>query len=151
MYARILVPVDGSATAERGLREAIAWAAQTKAELVLLHVTADDTVSIEFAPARYAEEVREARRRVGEKLVAGYVGLARESGIDARGVVRDGLGNRVSDIVLEEADAQRSDLIVMGTHGRRGFDRLALGSDAELVARRATAPVLLVRHPQATH
>jgi len=88
---------------------------------------------------------------VAEELVAGYVRLAHESGIRARGVVRDGLGNRVSDIVLQETDTQHCELIVMGTHGRRGFDRFALGSHAEVVARRATVPVLLVRHPQARH
>src|SRR5947209_3414245 len=97
MYTRILVPVDGSATAERGLREAMQWAAQTKAELVLLHVVDDDTPSIELAPARYADDVRKAHERVAEELVAGYVRLAHESGIRAWGVVRDGLGNRVSD------------------------------------------------------
>jgi len=60
MYTRILVPVDGSATAERGLREAMQWAAQPKAALVLLHVVDDDTPSIELAPARYADDVRKA-------------------------------------------------------------------------------------------
>ena len=149
MYTRILVPVDGSPTSERGLREAIGWAAQTKAELVLLHVVDDGTPSVELAPARYADDVRKAHEHVAEALVAGYVHLAEEAGVRAWGVVRDGLGSRVSDIVLEEADTQRCDLIVMGTHGRRGFDRFALGSHAEVVARRATVPVLLVRHPQA--
>ena len=151
MYARILVPVDGSATAECGLREAMAWAAQVRAELVLLRVLDDDPVTIERAPARYAEEVREAAKRLGQTLVAGYVGLAHESGVRARGIVRDGLARRVADVILEEAKAQDCQLIVMGTHGRRGFDRLALGSDAEAVARRAPVPLLLVRHPGAAH
>jgi nucleotide-binding universal stress UspA family protein len=148
MYARILVPVDGSATAERGLREAIAWAGQVRAELVLLRVLDDDPVSIERTPARYAEEARDAAKRAGETLIAGYVRLAHESGARARGVVRDGLGARVSDVILEEVKAQDCQLVIMGTHGRRGFDRLALGSDAEVVARRAPVPVLLVRHPK---
>jgi len=149
MYARILVPVDGSATAESALREGLALAAQIKAEVILLHVLDDETVSIERAPARYALEVLEARRGVAEKLVGGYVRLAQESGTSARGIVRDGLGSSVADIIVEEAKAQACDLIVMGTHGRRGFNRLALGSDAESVARRSSAPVLLVRHAQA--
>jgi len=151
MYTRILVPVDGSATAERGLQEALAWAAQAKSELVLLHVVDDDTPSVELAPARYADEVRKAHERVAEELVAGYVRLAHESGVRAWGVVRDGRGHRACDIVLEETNTQRCQLIVMGTHGRRGFDRFALGSHAESVARRAPVPVLLVRHPQAPH
>jgi len=47
------------------------------------------------------------------------------------------------------ADTEHYDLVVMGTHGRRGFNRLAMGSDAELVTREAPVPVLLVRHPDA--
>jgi nucleotide-binding universal stress UspA family protein len=53
---------------------------------------------------------------------------------------------RVADVVVEEAAKSGCDLIVMGTHGRRGFSRLALGSDADLVVRSSPVPVLLVRN-----
>jgi len=149
MYARILVPVDGSAPAESGLREAMAWARQVRAELVLLRIVDDHPVSMDRAPARYVEEAREAAKRDAEVLVARCVGLAHDGGVRARGIVRDGLGERVSDLILAEAKAQDCQLIVMGTHGRRGLDRIALGSEAESVARRATVPVLLVRDARA--
>jgi nucleotide-binding universal stress UspA family protein len=59
-------------------------------------------------------------------------------------------GRRASDVILEEAAAWPADLIVVGTHGRRGIGRALLGSDAEQIARSATVPVLLVRSSEAT-
>jgi len=56
---------------------------------------------------------------------------------------------RVADLVTEQARAWKADLIVIGTHGRRGVDRFLLGSDAEQILRIAPAPVLLVRAPAA--
>jgi nucleotide-binding universal stress UspA family protein len=57
----------------------------------------------------------------------------------------DDLVSRVSEVVVEQAKVWRADLIVLGTHGRRGVGRFLLGSDAEQVARTASVPVLLVR------
>jgi nucleotide-binding universal stress UspA family protein len=56
-----------------------------------------------------------------------------------------GDGRRASDVILEAAIKWRADLIVMGTHGRRGLDRLLIGSDAERVLRSTPVPLLLVR------
>jgi nucleotide-binding universal stress UspA family protein len=67
--------------------------------------------------------------------------------VEADGVVQCDPGLRVCDMNLQEAENARSDLIVMGTHGRRGLRRLVLGSDAELVLRESPVPVLLVRGP----
>ena len=59
-------------------------------------------------------------------------------------MLREPLTKRVADEVLSEAKKWRADLIVMGTHGRRGLRRLVLGSDAEQIVRLANVPVLLV-------
>jgi nucleotide-binding universal stress UspA family protein len=59
--------------------------------------------------------------------------------------LREMLAGRVFEQVLEEADAWKADLIVIGTHGRRGVRRMFLGSDAEQILRSASVPVLLVR------
>jgi nucleotide-binding universal stress UspA family protein len=149
MYQRILVPVDGSATAEQGLREAIVLGARLGAELVLLRVLPDDPMWAERAPAAAVVEARAATRRDCEAFVEACRRRATEAGVRARTAVREGDSRRVADVVLAEAAAQGCDLIVMGTHGRRGFDRLAVGSDAEAVVRGARAPVLMVRHPEA--
>lgn len=63
--------------------------------------------------------------------------------------LREVTQGRVADIVIEEAAKTACDLIVMGTHGRRCFSRLALGSDAERVVRGSAVPVLLVRREAA--
>jgi nucleotide-binding universal stress UspA family protein len=63
--------------------------------------------------------------------------------------VREVAQARVSEIINHEAVTHRCDLVVMGTHGRRGFSRLTLGSNAEAVLRTSTIPVLLVRVGQA--
>lgn len=60
-------------------------------------------------------------------------------------VLLESIGGRAADLIVDQAKQWNADLIVMGTHGRRGLRRLALGSDAELVVRSASVPVLLVR------
>lgn len=59
------------------------------------------------------------------------------------------VGHAVADVIVEQAKKRRADLIVLGTHGRRGITRLVMGSDAEGVVRTTRMPVLLVRHPSA--
>jgi nucleotide-binding universal stress UspA family protein len=60
-------------------------------------------------------------------------------------VAREIVGGPAADVIVREAKKQRADLIVLGTHGRRGMRRLVLGSDAEQVVRMSPVPVLLVR------
>ena len=60
----------------------------------------------------------------------------------------ESLGLRVADRITADAKRWRADLIVIGTHGRRGMQRLLMGSDAEMVVRNTTVPVLLVHGPQ---
>ena len=64
--------------------------------------------------------------------------------------LKESFAGRVCDLVVEEAATWPADLIVIGTHGRRGVGRLFMGSDAEQVLRLATVPVLLVRNREAT-
>lgn len=66
------------------------------------------------------------------------------NGVKAEPALAEGRGRLVSDVILDDAKKWRADLIVMGTHGHRGFKRLLLGSDAERVLRDAPVPVLLV-------
>ena len=84
--------------------------------------------------ARSGRAVLDAARRSAKQL-----------GVEAEIVLREPLTKRVADEVLSEAKRWRADLIVMGTHGRRGLRRLVLGSDAEHIVRMAAVPVLLVR------
>lgn len=146
MYKRILVPVDGSATSRRGLREAVGLAKSQRARLVLLHVV--DAMPLATAPEGMTlldPGVRDALRAAGEKVLARAVAEAKRAGLKPQAVLAENLYGRVADAIVREARKLRADLIVIGTHGRRGLSRVVMGSDAELVLRQAPAPVLLVR------
>ena len=62
-------------------------------------------------------------------------------------VLLETLGHPVADLIIKQSKKWRADVIVLGTHGRRGLSRLLMGSDAEMVVREAQVPVLLVRSP----
>ncbi len=87
----------------------------------------------------------ESLRDGGKAILKSAEGLVREHGLNAESSLLECWGRRASDLILEQAEQWPADLIVMGTHGRRGLRRLALGSDAEMVLRSASVPVLLVR------
>ena len=89
-------------------------------------------------------------RAAGERLVAEATKRALNKEISADSSVRCDPGLRVCDVIVQEAKDWGAELIVMGTHGRRGLRRIALGSDAEMVLRDSTVPVLLVRDPSET-
>jgi nucleotide-binding universal stress UspA family protein len=149
MYRKILVPLDGSATAEAGLREAIALAAALKSRLCLLNVIIDVPLLAEVSAAVVSQEVHAGLRRNGRELLAKAEGAAKEGGAEAESFVHEGEGGSVADAIVSEALRLGCDLIVMGTHGRRGLRRLTLGSDAELVVRHTPVPVVLVRRDEA--
>lgn len=144
-YRRILVAVDGSPASTKGLREAIRLAKDERAQLLLLHVVnelyAFGTLDGAAAGVDLVPSLREGGRRVLAKAQA----LARKEGIEAKTLLRERIGGPAADAIVPEARKQRADLIVLGTHGRRGLRRLVLGSDAELVVRNSPVPVLLVR------
>jgi len=150
MYARILVPIDGSRVAERGLDEAIALAKLLDSTLHVLNVI--DARLLIAAVSTYApsQQLVEDWRIAGERLVPEAVKRARSQGVTARGRVTCDSSLQVYEAILQEARDSAADLIVMGTHGRRGLTRLTLGSDAELVLRGSPVPVLLVRAPDPT-
>jgi len=145
MYARILVPVDGSETAERGLDEAIALAHRLGSTLHILHVA--DARLLGAAGFAYAppEQVVDDWRIAGERLIPAALERARARGVKAEGTVRCDPRRQVPELILEEARAANAELIVMGTHGRDGLPRVLQGSEAEGVLRESPIPVLLVR------
>jgi nucleotide-binding universal stress UspA family protein len=150
MFHRILVPVDGSLTSNRGLDEAITLARDHKAKLCLLHVVDDLAVAgladtMTYVPPSYIERFREGLRTRGKKVLAGAEAKARKRGVSVEAVLLEALGRQVAEQIIDQAKQWRADLVVIGTHGRRGFSRLVMGSDAEMVVRETPVPVLLVR------
>lgn len=148
MYSRILVPLDASATAGHGLQEALRLAAQVHATLVLLNLVDDCPEQMARAPALALEASLEQAVEEGNALLAAACGHAAEAGVPCECVLREISEATAFEAIVEEAAARHCELIVMGTHGRRGLDRLAMGSDAEAVLRSSPVPVLLVRSPQ---
>ncbi len=144
MYHRILVPIDGSATSEHALDEAIKFAQQQKAYIEVLYVMED----IMYAEAddflNYAELVQSIRVR-GEKILARAKNKLQETGIAHEEKLLEAHGDRIANIIVKEADSNLIELIIIGTHGRSGFSRILLGSVAEGVVRTAAVPVLLIR------
>lgn len=144
-YKRILVPVDGSPTSNAGVREALKIAKSQRARVCLLHVVDEMIVFNVPEGAVNVGPVIEELKRGGKRVLQKAQKLAAAQGVKAEIDLRESAGVRVADIITGRAKRWRADLIVMGTHGRRGVNRMLLGSDAELVVRNASAPVLLVR------
>lgn len=150
MYQHILVPIDGSATSTRGLDEAIKLAGLTGASLRLIHVVDALSFATGFEPyGVYSTDVMAVMKEAGERILEQGRARVEAAGIKVDSLLFDSLASRLSEIVMEQAKGWGADLIVIGTHGRRGVERLFLGSDAEQILRMAPVPVLLVRSPEA--
>jgi len=140
MYQRILVPVDGSGTSARGLEEAIKIGKLCGARLKLLHVVEQ----LIYAPGLHAD-VAPLMREEGERVLARARAQVEAAGLAVETKLFETQSIRLAELVRNEARAWQAELVVIGTHGRRGMSRLLLGSDAEQVLRLSDTPVLLVR------
>ncbi|MGQ9510784.1 MAG: universal stress protein [Thermaceae bacterium] len=142
MYQRILMPIDGSPCSEQALRHGLGLAKALSAKVHFLYVLENPAQAIWITPESvpYGLELLEDLRRIGEEAVNKALQQARELGVEATGEVKEGLP--VPTIVEE---SERYDLLVMGTHGRTGLDKLLLGSVTEGVLHRTKTPTLAVR------
>jgi len=146
MFKRILVPIDGSATSNQGLQQAILLAKDQKATLLLLHVV-DESPLVQSAVASGAlfTDLLDSLTQNGKKILLKAEGLARQKRVRTQTTLVENSLGPVADAILKAAKKLRADLIVIGTHGRRGGARLIMGSDAENVVRQSSVPVLLIR------
>jgi len=145
MYAKILVPVDGSQPSATGLAEAIKIAKSQGSEIRLMHVVNDLILDCGYGTGVYGSDALEVLRKAGRGILDAAEGTVRQEGIKTNSVLLESFGGRAADLILAEAQAWSADLIVMGTHGRRGVARVVMGSDAEGVVRACNVPVMLVR------
>ena len=145
MYKKILVPVDGSKISLRGLEEAIQLARELGGKVRLLHVVNELVLDTAYGADAYGAGILAAMRQEGQAILDAAAAVARTQGLDPECVLVESIGGAAADVAVEQAKEWGADLIVMGTHGRRGFRRFVMGSDAEGVLRSATSPVLLVR------
>jgi len=145
LYRRILVPVDGSSTSNAGLKEALKLAKNQRARLYVLHVVDEMIVFNTPEGGINIGPIIDELKRGGKRLLQRTQKLASVQGVKPESELWETAGERVADVIVKRAKRWRVDLIVMGTHGRRGVSRMLMGSDAELVVRNAAVPVLLVR------
>ena len=147
MYARILVPVDGSGTAAKGLDEAIKIAKNQGSKIRIVHIVNEVLLGFTYNSAVYSKDLVDSLRESGKKVLAQSETAVREAGRGPECKLVESVDGAAADFIIEQAKEWPADLIVLGTHGRRGLRRLAMGSDAEQVIRLSPVPVLLVRAP----
>ena len=145
MYRRILVPVDGSTTSNLALDEAIGLPKGRQAGLRVVHVV--DTINLNVDSMAEMADIAEPLRESGRKLLREAEPRARRARVKVETDLLEiqKFADRISDLVVKDAATWRADVIVMGTHGRRGLNRLLLGSVADSVVRVSPVPVLLIR------
>lgn len=139
MYDDILVPTDGSSAADRAVDHAIDLARQYDARLHVLYVVDANAYSTIEAGT---DVVVSALQEEGESAVDA---VARQASAEDIEVVTEIMTGTVHRSIIDYGEDNDVDLIVMGTHGRRGLDRYLLGSVTEKVVRTSDIPVLTVR------
>ncbi len=147
MYKRILVATDGSTLARKAVKGAIELAAALGASLVAVHVVPRYPTSyFEGAVAMRPEEIGRIEKQWsvhGQTIAAKVAADARARGVETRTVVIQ--SDRIAQALLAAAKKHGCDLIVMASHGRKGLQRILLGSETQQVLTHGSLPVLVLR------
>lgn len=146
MYRKILLAVDGSLSSDLALIEASTLAKAMDSDVMVVFVADDSDVMFDvgyFDPV----ELRQAIVRFGQDALASAARRLSADGVRhaTRLIEKPVAPGRIAATIVSEADAGNADLIVLGTHGRRGIRRMVMGSVAEGVLRLSRKPVLLIR------
>lgn len=143
---RILCPIDFSEFSRHALDCAAALAEADEARVIALHVFTS-WPAVDVVPSLHADtgqtiSLKDIDPQLLERHLHAFVAAGQYAGVEIESRVTEGAN--IHREILEQADALRADLIVMGSHGRSGFERLLLGSTTEKVLRKATVPVAVV-------
>lgn len=146
MYRRILVAIDGSPHAEHALKHACGLAAGLSAALCIVHVIDTGWLGLGLELAIDTAQASQARREAGETLLRYAHAAAQAAGVAAeiRLLETETPASLVAAAIAKAAVDCSADVAVLGTHGRKGVERMLLGSVAEGMARLSPIPVLLV-------
>jgi nucleotide-binding universal stress UspA family protein len=144
MYKHILIPTDGSKCSEEAIKQGLALAKELGAEVTFLYAVEDPAYDI-ARTAPYRKPFHDYLTQEAEVSLSKAKRLANEAGVSATTQLVD----QQQPIRAIHAAEKDFDLIVMGTHGRRGFNRFAFGSVAEGVLRRAEKPCLVIHSSSA--
>lgn len=141
-FRRILVPVDGSATSNHALSVALEMARAADGRVRLVHfVDPLDFVTGFEGSSEIFTMLREGAARVLQQVADSV----KSAGVPVETHLAERPGDRLGVVIAREAKAWNADLVVLGTHGRRGMQRALLGSGAEQIIRLAPVPVLVIR------
>lgn len=147
MYDRILVATDGSPTANLGMEQAVGLAKALGSRLHLVHVVNEASLVGPYPIGTTFDRMLEELQAHGAAVLKTAEAKVRDAGIEVDSALLEAYGGAAGEPILREAAAWPADLIVCGTHGRRGLRRIVLGSDAEYILRQSPVPVLIVRAP----
>jgi nucleotide-binding universal stress UspA family protein len=146
MFKRILIPVDGSETSTKALVAGLSMARETSAHVRLVHFINEMTYLGAVDPyGTHSADLAGMMRESGAKVLTDAMAVAQSAGVEASHVLLDDPGKRLGEAVAEAVKLWGADLVVVGSHGRRGIGRVLLGSGAEQILRLAPVPVLVVR------
>lgn len=148
MYTRILVAIDDSPTAAKALDEAVRLAKALGAALCVAHAADEgpiDQHGMGIGTYIDIDKVKAEMRDDSNKLLDQAVATAAAAGVQAERLLIESTKKRIAEMVVDAASQWGADLIVVGTHGRRGFERLLMGSVAENLVRMADTSLVLVR------
>jgi nucleotide-binding universal stress UspA family protein len=140
---KILAPTDFSPSSEAAIDYAVTFAKRFEAEVILIHVIESPAYSVTDTLILVDHEA--ALKTTAEALMENVYKTCIEKGLSASRSVVSGTPHRE---IIKKAEQEKADLIIMGTHGRTGVERLLLGSVAEKVVRLSMIPVLTVRLPE---
>ena len=148
MYKRILVAIDNSSTAQKALDEAIALARSGGCGLCIATAADEGPLTqhgMGLGTYIDIDKVKQEMRDASNALLAQAQAKAEAAGCQAEVMLIESTQRRLAEMIVDAAGQWQADLIVMGTHGRRGFERLLVGSVAEHMIRIASTSLLLVR------
>ncbi|HSF21636.1 MAG TPA: universal stress protein [Burkholderiales bacterium] len=148
-YKHIMLPVDGSEPSRKAEKECIAFARSIGAKVTAIHVVSH--FHLHFQPwatpkslhAKIEREHEEEAKEIAQKMVSALVTRAKKEGVDCDGLVV--VGDHPYEEIINNAGNRKCDLIMMASHGRRGFDAVLLGSETVKVLTHSKIPVLVVR------
>ncbi|WP_133137913.1 universal stress protein [Legionella rowbothamii] len=147
-YKKIMLAIDGSDTSNSAIEEVIKLIKSQDAELKIIHVVDESLIYYGgpgFDYSAYIEVLRNEGQDIlnkAKQFIAEQVPIKVETELLELGQLQ---GGRIAELIVEATKEWPADLLVLGTHGRKGFSHFLLGSVAEHVMRIASTPVLLVR------
>jgi nucleotide-binding universal stress UspA family protein len=145
MFEKILVPIDGSEISERCLAQAARLAKIHGSRMRLVHVFTGTLYDHAMEPGQYPTGLLATLRGCAEGILNRAARQIASQGVHVEQAMIESIGDPAAESIIVDAKLWQADVIVMGTHGRRGYRPQELGTDASAVLRNSSIPVILVR------